>query len=44
MSTDVLSELLRAVHLRGVVFFTIEGSAPWIAEALPGKLIASLLV
>jgi AraC-like DNA-binding protein len=40
MSSDVLSEVLRAVRLTGAVFFTFEGSAPWVAEAPPGKLVA----
>ena len=33
MSGDVLSDLLRAVRLRGAVFFYIEGADPWVAEA-----------
>ena len=33
MSTDVLSEVLRAVRLNGAVFFTIEAAPPWVAEA-----------
>src|SRR5262245_9469698 len=32
MSADTLSELLRAVRLRGALFFYIEGSEPWVAE------------
>jgi len=35
MSTDTVSEVLRAVRLAGAIFFRIEGSAPWAAEALP---------
>ncbi|HET7226573.1 MAG TPA: AraC family transcriptional regulator [Candidatus Eisenbacteria bacterium] len=32
MSGDTLSDLLRAVRLRGAVFFYIEGADPWVAE------------
>ncbi|MFI5372619.1 MAG: AraC family transcriptional regulator [Candidatus Eisenbacteria bacterium] len=32
MSGDTLSDLLRAVRLRGALFFYIEGSDPWVAE------------
>ena len=35
LSTDTLSEVLRAVRLTGAVFFHVEGSAPWVAET-PG--------
>jgi AraC-like DNA-binding protein len=40
MTSDVLSELLRAVRLTGAVFFNLEASAPWVAESPPAKLIA----
>ncbi len=33
MSADVLSDMLRAVRLRGAVFYYIEGAEPWVAEA-----------
>jgi len=33
VSTDTLSEVLRAVRLSGAVFFRVEASAPWVAEA-----------
>lgn len=33
MSTDTLSNLLRAIRLRGAIFYHIEGVAPWVAEA-----------
>lgn len=32
-STDVLSDVLRAVHLTGAVYFDFELSDPWVAEA-----------
>jgi len=35
MSGDTLSDLLRTVRLRGAVFYFIEGSSPWLAEAPP---------
>jgi len=33
MSRDTLSDLLRAVRLRGAIFYYLQGSAPWVAEA-----------
>ena len=33
MSGDTLSDLLRAVRLRGAVFYYIQGAPPWVAEA-----------
>jgi AraC-like DNA-binding protein len=33
MSTDTLSEVLRAVRLKGAVFFSVEASPPWVAES-----------
>jgi AraC-like DNA-binding protein len=35
VSNDTLSEVLRAVRLNGAVFFAIDASAPWVAEAPP---------
>ncbi len=32
MSADTLSDLLRAVRLRGALFFYVEGTDPWVAE------------
>jgi len=40
MSTDVLSEVLRAVRLTGAVFFKVDAWAPWVAEAPAAKWIA----
>ncbi len=37
MSRDTLSDVLRGVRLRGAVFFYIEGSSPWVAEAAPAR-------
>jgi AraC-like DNA-binding protein len=39
MSQDTLSDVLRAVRLRGAIFFHIEGSSPWAAEAPPAHEI-----
>ena len=35
MSVDTLSDVLRAVRLTGAVFFDIEATSPWVAEAPP---------
>lgn len=32
-NVDILSEVLRAVRLRGAVYFTVSASTPWVAEA-----------
>lgn len=37
MSTDTLSEVLRAVRLTGAVFLAVDASAPWVAEAPPAR-------
>jgi AraC-like DNA-binding protein len=39
MGGDTLSDVLRAVRLRGAVFYYIEGAAPWVAEAPPAPEI-----
>lgn len=39
MSGDTLSDLLRAVRLRGAVFYYVEGTSPWVAEAPPAREI-----
>jgi AraC-like DNA-binding protein len=39
MMGDALSDLLRAVRLRGAIFFYVEGAAPWVAEAPAAKTI-----
>jgi len=43
MGHDTLSDVLRAVRLRGAVFFNITGTSRWAAEAPPSKEIAPLL-
>jgi len=44
MNGDTLSEVLKAVRLKGAVFFDVEASAPWVAEALPAKATASAIL
>ncbi len=44
MSVDLLSDVLRAVRLRGALFFDIQGRAPWTAEAPPaGDVIPTIM-
>jgi AraC-like DNA-binding protein len=35
MAADILSDVLKEVHLSGALFFDVEGCAPWVAEAPP---------
>jgi AraC-like DNA-binding protein len=44
MSHDTLSEVLRAVRLRGAVFFHIEGTSPWAAAAAPAREIIPMIM
>jgi len=44
MTVDTLSEVLKAVRLKGAVFFDVEASAPWVAEALPANEIATAIL
>ena len=39
MSGDTLSDVLRAVRLRGAVFFYVQGNDPWVAETPRSKEI-----
>jgi hypothetical protein len=39
VSGDALSDVLRAVRLRGALFYYIEGASPWVAEAPPAREI-----
>src|SRR3954468_11962331 len=44
MSADTLSDLLRAIRLRGAIFFYVEGTDPWVAETPESKaLIPAIL-
>ena len=40
MSVDTLSDVLRAVRMKGAVFFDVDTTAPWVAEAPPARIIA----
>jgi AraC-like DNA-binding protein len=44
MSTDTLSDVLRAVRLTGACFFDVHASAPWVAEAPAARDIAHLIM
>jgi len=44
VSADILSDVLTAVRLKGAVFFDVEASVPWVAEALPAKATASAIL
>jgi hypothetical protein len=41
---DVLSDVLRSVHLTSAVYFDFELSSPWVAEAPPSREIAALVM
>ncbi|MNZ61978.1 HTH-type transcriptional regulator YesS [compost metagenome] len=44
MSRDTLSDLLRAVRLRGAVFYYVSNWADWAAEAPPAREIAAAVL
>jgi AraC-like DNA-binding protein len=44
MSGDVLSDLLRAVRLRGALFYYIQGADPWVAEVPPAREIIAAIM
>ena len=44
MSGDTLSDVLRAVRLRGAVFYYIDGSSPWAAGAPPAREIIPFIM
>lgn len=39
MAADPLSDLLRTVRLRGALFYDVEASAPWVADAPPAEAL-----
>ncbi len=41
---DTLSEVLRAVRLTGAVFFAVDASSPWVAEAPPAREIGPFIM
>jgi AraC-like DNA-binding protein len=44
MSQDILSDVLRSVRLRGVLYFYVNGTREWAAEAPPSREIAGAVV
>ena len=44
MSADTLSDVLRAVRLRGAIFYYVDGISPWVAEAPRAKVIAAAIL
>lgn len=44
MSQDILSDVLRSVRLRGVLFFYVSGSESWAAEAPPARELAAAIM
>ena len=44
MSGDTLSDVLRAVRLKGAIFFDVEAVAPWVAEAPAAKVVAPAIM
>ena len=41
---DTLSDVLRAVRLKGAVFFAVDASTPWVAETPAGAAIAPYII
>jgi AraC-like DNA-binding protein len=44
MSSDTLSDVLRAVRLTGAVFFSVDAAAPWVAETPKSSEIAPFIM
>lgn len=44
MKEDILSDVLRTVRLSGAIFFDVEASSPWVAEAPAVASIAPLVM
>jgi hypothetical protein len=44
LSGDTLSDLLRTVRPRGAVFYYVESSSPWVAQAPPAAEIFPAIV
>lgn len=44
MSTDILSDVLRAVRLSGAIFFEVDASSPWVSEAPPSQQVGSVVM
>jgi AraC-like DNA-binding protein len=44
MNTEILSDVLRTVRLTGAVFFEVDATSPWVAEAPPTSELAELVL
>lgn len=44
MNTEILSDVLRTVRLTGAVFFEVDATSPWVAEAPPTAELADLVL
>jgi len=44
MGADALSDVLRTVRLTGAVFFDVDASSPWVAEAPPAHVLAPYIM
>jgi len=44
MATDILSDVLRQVHLSTALFFDVEGRAPWVTESPPSREFKALIM
>ena len=44
MNTEVLSDVLSTVRLTGAVFFEVDATSPWVAEAPPSAELAHLVL
>ena len=44
MSHDILSDVLRSVRLRGVLYYHVSGSRDWVAEAPPSREITAAVM
>ena len=41
---DTLTDVLRTIRLKGAIFFTVDASSPWVAEAPAAQEIASAIM
>jgi AraC-like DNA-binding protein len=44
MRTDILSDVLRQVHLTGALFFDVDACTPWVAEAPAAQEVAQVVM
>ncbi len=44
MTADVLSDVLRAVRLKGAAYFTFDLTSPWVADVPPSRDIAHIVM